>query len=196
MLASDFILQTKSDLQEKSEHWTVEDLFIKLQRSYISLQSDLPYFMGMETVSIEKGKIEYRLENIFLKDVSFVIDGIKYEYDDIENVFISTLSQNLYSYHDGKIILNKLPQKDSLSKIVYKYEKKLKNKNCFLEIPTNWHKALRLLFMSEIHEKPTRNTKERVLSEHYIKKYDKEVIKIKQLRKTVAKNVTSQYQRV
>ena len=196
ILTRDFILQVKSDLQEKSEHWTVDDLLIKLQRAYISLQSDLPYFMGIEMIPIEKGKVEYRLDKIFLKHVSFVIDGAAYDYDDIENIYTSTISQNIYSYHNGNIFLNKLPQKDLSAKIAYKYEKKLKNANCYIEIPSNWHEALRLLFMSKIQEKPTRNTKERNLSKHYLDLYRAEINDLRKTKKAITKNVTSKYQRV
>ena len=72
MIVSDFILQVKDDLQEKSTHWTVESLFLKLQDAYVDLQFDLPYFMAMENIAIEQGKSEYYLNNIFLKDISCI----------------------------------------------------------------------------------------------------------------------------
>jgi hypothetical protein len=194
MIVSDFVLQVKDDLQEKSTHWTVESLLLKLQDAYIDLQFDLPYFMAMEDIAIEQGKSEYYLKNVFLKNISFVIGGVTYEYTDMDNLFMSTMSQKVYSHHNGKIMLNQLPQKDMEAKIAYKYQKTLKNKNCHIETPANWKKALEYLFKAYIYEKPTRNTKERDLNKHYLSLYKAEVRKLKEQQKAREKNITSKYQ--
>lgn len=194
MVVSDFILQIKDDLQEKSTHWTIESLLLKLQDAYVDLQFDLPYFMAMENISIEQGKNEYYLNNVFLKDVSLVINQTNWDYTDIENLFMSTASQKVYSYHSGKIILNQLPKKDIEAKIAYKYQKTIRNKNCYIETPRNWKKALEYLFKAYIYEKPTRNTKERDLNKHYLSLYKAEVRKLKEQQKAREKNITSKYQ--
>lgn len=195
MLASDFILQTRAELQEKKEFWSASELLIKLQRSYISLQFDLPYFISSEEVSIKEGKSECYLKHKALKDIHLLIDRIKYDYVDLENIFKPSFFK-IYSFNEDKLITNQTFTKEAIVKIVYKYEKKIVNDKCEIEIPSNWFKALRLLFMSEIHEKPTRNTKERNLSEYYLKKYDTEIRKLKTQQKARAKGLTSKYQRI
>lgn len=195
MIVSDFILQTRAELQEKKEFWNDSELLIKLQRSYVSLQFDLPYFISSELLNIKKGKAECYLEHKALKDIYVDIAGTSYKYIDIDNLH-KDRTQNFYTFIGNEILFNNVFLKDTTGIISYKYEKTLKTNKCEIEIPNNWHKALRLLFMSEIHEKPTRNTKERNLSDYYAKKYDKEVYKLKREQKAIPKNVTSNYQRI
>ena len=183
-------------MQEKSEHWTKESLFLKLQDAYIDLQFDLPYFVTIEEVVIQEGKSETYLANKFLKDISLVIDGISWEYTEIDNLFISAGCQNVYSYHSGVLMLNKVLFKETTAKIVYKYEKSLKNDKCYIETPSNWKKALEYLLKAYVYEKPTRNTKERDVNKHYLNLYAREVQKLKLQQKARPKNLTSKYQTI
>jgi hypothetical protein len=195
MKVSDFILQTRSDLQEKTEHWKEEELLIKLQRAYVSLQFDLPFFITSKTIAIKKGIDAYYLDLTPLKNVSLRVENIIYNFADIEN-FYSNSKNHTYTFSEERVLLNPIPLKDCSATLVLKYQKELGNLNCDIEIPTVYYKALRLLFLSEIHEKPTRNTKERVLSVHYIKLYEQEIHKLKTEQKTRARNLTSNYQRI
>lgn len=196
MIAADFITQVRPDLQEKSEHWSNEELLIKLQRSYTGIQSDLPFFIVKEPLTIEKGKKEYYLQYVPLKNVSLKMGGTqKFDYVDPENFYISD-KQNIYTFDNDRVLLGFTPTGDVLGDIVYKYAKSLVNMNCHIEIPIAHYEALRLLFMSKIHEKPTRNTKERNLSTHYLKLYEVELQKIKVLQKMRPKNNQTTYQGV
>lgn len=196
MIAADFITQVRPDLQEKSEHWSNEELLIKLQRSYTGIQSDLPFFITKETLAIEKGISEYYLQYVPLKNVSFKMgDTRKLDYVDSENFYISD-KQNIYTFDHDKVLLKFTPSNSTSSDIVYKYAKHLTNMNCHIEIPVAHHEALRLLFMSKIHEKPTRNTKERNLSTHYLNLYNGEIQKIKLGQKMRPKNNQTTYQGV
>lgn len=196
MIAADFITQVRPDLQEKSEHWSNEELLIKLQRSYIGIQSDLPFFITKEVLAIEKGILEYYLEYVPLKNVSFKMGGTrKLDYVDSENFYISD-KQNIYTFDHDRVLLKLPPTNSSFIDIVYKYAKHLANANCHIEIPLAHHEALRLLFMSKIHEKPTRNTKERNLSTHYLNLYNGEIQKIKIGQKMIPKNNKTIYQGV
>jgi len=195
MKAKDFILQVRADLQEKSEHWKDEELLIKLQRSYMSLQFDLPFFITKDTLAIKKDISQYQLPFKVLKNVSLYVDDKKYEYNDIENFHI-TLKDRQYTFDEDVLLLNNIPVKDTEAKIVYMYEKQLHTMNCEIGIPLNYHKALRLMFLSEIHEKPTRNTKDRNLNTHYLKLYALEVNKLKLGKKVRPVNITSEFQRI
>lgn len=196
MIAADFITQVRPDLQEKSEHWSNEELLLKLQRSYIGIQSDLPFFITKETLAIEKGISEYYLQYVPLKNVSFKIGGTrKLDYVDSENFYISD-KQNIYTFDHDKVQLKFTPIDSMSGDMVYKYGKELANANCHIEIPIAHYEALRLLFMSKIHEKPTRNTKERNLSTHYLKLYENEIQKIKIAQKMIPKNNKTTYQGV
>jgi len=195
MKASDFILQTRADLQEKSEHWSDEELLIKLQRAYVALQFDLPFFITNKTIAIQEGIDAYYLDVIPLKNVSFRVEYTLYSFTDMEN-FYAKPALYTYSFNENRLFVNPIPLKDYTAVLILKYQKELPNANCNIEIPTIYFKALRLLFMSEIHEKPTRNTKERVLSVHYIKLYEQEIRKLKTEQKMRSRNLTSNYQRI
>ena len=195
MKASDFILQTRADLQEKSEHWKDEELLLKLQRAYISLQFDLPFFIAKENIDIQEGTQEYYLKHTPISNISLKIDSFNIEYSLNEN-FYSQQKENSYTFEENILVIGFIPNFTAIGLIVYKYAKELANANCEIEIPLIYYKALRLLFMSEIHEKPTRNTKERVLSVHYINLYEKEIANLKVKQKKRAKNITSNYQRI
>lgn len=193
MKANDFILQTRADLQEKSQHWKNEELFVKLQRCYIALQFDLPFFITRESVAIKKDKSEYHLLNTPLKNVGLKINSIPYDYIDIENFYTST-KEIQYSFDGNKLLISSVPTADSTAEVAYRYQKALENGNCEIETPSIYNKALRFLFLSDIHEKPTRNTKERDLSVHYLKLYKQEVKEQVINKKSRPKNITSKYQ--
>ena len=193
MLVKDFIAKTRDDLQEKSEQWSNPSLLLKLQESYTDLQFDLPYFIANEKIAIKKGISTYHINNVFLKDISFKISNSTYTYTDMENLFINNDGTNLYSYQAREIFVNVEQPKDAEATLIYKYQKDIKNVNCYIEIPTNWYKCLRYLFLSKIHEKPTRNTKERDLSKHYLNLYNIEVNKLQTRQKARAKNIQTKY---
>lgn len=196
MIAADFITQVRPDLQEKSEHWSNDELLIKLQRSYIGIQSDLPFFIIKEPLVIKKGTKECYLQYPPLKNVSLKMGGTrKLDYVDSENFYISD-KQSIYTFDHDRVLFNLTATDDMSVEIVYKYAKALSNANCHIEIPAAHHEALRLLFMSKIHEKPTRNTKERNLSTHYLKLYEVEINKIKIAQKMRPKNNQTTYQGV
>lgn len=195
MKATDFILQTRVDLQEKSEHWRDEELLLKLQRAYVSLQFDLPYFIARESVAITEGVQSYYLGFTPLKNVTLSVDGQVLEFTTLENFYVRN-SEAHYTFDNNMLILGFVPTKAMDGVVVYKHAKELANVNCEIEIPITHYKALRLLFLSEIHEKPTRNSKERVLSLHYLKLYEQEMMRLKVLQPMRAKNITSNYQRI
>jgi hypothetical protein len=197
MIVSDYILQVKEELQEKNEQWSLESLFVKLKAAYRTLQSSLPYFLAKESIEFKEGKSEYFLNNVFLKDVLFQTeDGKRYKFSEIENLFINTSNLLAYSYHDGKLLLNKPVEKDGLAEIRYKYRKNLETMNCAISLPENYIDALTFIFKHKIHEKPTRNTKERDLSKYYLSLYNAEVEKIRKEQKIAPRNLTSKYQMI
>lgn len=195
MIVSDFILQTRAELQEKKEFWHDAELLLKLRRAYISLQFDLPYFMMSEEVVIKEGKDRCYLSGKPLKDISFVLDGRAFSYIDEDNLY-KYPDKDIYSFRENELIFARVFKTQSTGIIRYKHEKQIKSDKCEIEIPLNWHKALRLLFMAEIQEKPTRNSKERNLSDYYLQKYKEEILKLKHNKTVRAKNIVSDYQRI
>jgi hypothetical protein len=195
MLANDYILEVKDDLQEKSEHWGIESLFLKLQRAYISLQFDLPFFISKEEILIQEGKSEFYIEHHFLKNIDLKIDDTTYKYLDMEQLIVDDSDNSFYGYATNrKIILNTPLIKDATAKIAYRFERKLDNANCYLELPNEYYEALRCNFLSKIYEKPVRNTKERDLSKHYLNLYNIELGKLKVQKKALPKFTKSKYQ--
>jgi len=195
MRVHDFIIQTRVELQEKSQHWSDEELFIKLQRSYTALQFALPFFIKKETFVIPKGTSEQYLWAQPTQNIGFSIDGIAYAYKDIGHFYVDE-QQFSYTFDKDKVLFIPSTPKDVNAIAVYRYQEKIETLNCEVSIPQSWYKALRLLFMSEIHEKPTRNTKERNLSTHYLKLYELELQNLKQNQQVRPLNVTSNYQRI
>ncbi len=195
MLVSDFILQTRAELQEKREFWKDPELLIKLQRAYVSLQFDMPYFMTSENIVIQEGKDMCYLKHKPLRGVLLRIQSQNYDFVDDENLYLET-TKKVYSFVNTELLLPSVVRKKTKGFIRYKYEKTLKTDKCEIEIPLNWYKALRLLFMSEIHEKPTRNTKERNLSDYYLKRYSQEITRLRHHKTARAKNITANFQRI
>ena len=195
MRANDFIIQTRVELQEKSQHWSDEELFVKLQRSYIALQFALPFFIKKETFVIPKGTSEYYLWVRPAQNIGLSIDGIAYSYTDIGHFYIDE-KHFTYTFDNDRLLFYPPSSKDVNSVIVYRYQEQIKTVNDEVAIPQSWYKALRLLFMSEIHEKPTLNTKVRNLSTHYLKLYELELKNLKQNQQIRPLNITSNYQRI
>jgi len=196
MKASDFILQTRIELNEKGgKFWSDEEMLIKLQRSYVSLQFDLPFFIAKESLVIEIGMSEYYLKYAPIKNIKCMVDEKIIEYRDNENFYLSNDSY-CYTFDGDKILLGFIPKKESEIEIVYRYAKHLENGNCEIETPSIFTKALRFLFMSEIYEKPTGNTKDRSLSFDYLKLYDGELRKLRVNNKMRPRNIKSNYQRI
>ena len=194
MKAIDFITQARADLQEKTEQWNELELFVKLQRSYVSLQVDLPYFIAKQKIEITEGKDEYYLDFIPVKPITFFVDKKKFNYVGYEQ-FYATEPKDSYVFNEDVMQIS-IPTKDAMADLVYKYQKELKTLNCEIELPLLYHKALRYMLMSEVHEKPTRNTKDRNLNTHYLKLYDKELFKINTKNSLRVTSVKSKYQRV
>lgn len=194
MKALDFIIQAKADLQAKTEQWNDLELLVKLQRSYTSLQVDLPYFITKQTLEIIEGKDEYYLDYRPIKPISLFVENRKFTYVGYENFFTTEPIQS-YVFNEDVMQMS-TPACDASAEIIYKYQKELKTLNCEIELPFLYHKALRYLLMSEVHEKPTRNTKDRNLNTHYLKLYDKELFKIHSKNSLRVTSVKSKYQRV
>lgn len=193
MVVSDFILQTRDDLQEKKEQWSDESLLLKLKRAYVDMQFDLPFFIATQKLDIKKEQTEYYIENTFLKDISMQIEGRRYRYTDMENLYTSE-NPHTYSYHAGALHLAKEPVIDGEGKVAYKYEKNIKTDKCHIEIPANYMKALEYIFKAYIYEKPKGNSKERNLNKHYLALYQGKIKELSNRQKARAKNVQYQYQ--
>jgi len=191
---SDFILQNREDLQEKSQHWSDEDLLVKLKRAYIAFQEDLPFFVTDVTLGIQKGKREYFLTFKPLHGILLSVDGIEYVYMEMKNLYVHN-TEHSYSFINDLLVLKAEPSADTQARLVYKSLSEIETLQCSIELPSSYLKALRYLFLMEVHDKPTRNTKERNLSSFYEKKYAGELYKLKRNRLR-RKNIKSNYQRV
>lgn len=195
MKASDFILQIRADLQEKSEFYKDKELFFKLQRCYSALQFDLPSFIHREMLNITDGKKEYYLNYVPLKNVSLVGGKSNYEFTKIDT-FIQKNIRSTYTFEGNILLISSLPLASDTLAISYYYEKELATEQCNIEIPMTLRKALRYLVLSDIYEKPTLNSKQRDLSSYYISLYEREIVKQRQEQKTRVKNITSKFQRI
>lgn len=194
MKAVDFITQTRVELDEKgSKFWSDEELFIKLQRSYIALQKDLPFFMHKEVLNIKKGEDSSHLMYEPLKNVRLVIEDKDVAFVDYDNIYLQRQTR-AYTFYNKELLLNFTLEQDIPAAIVYKHAKNLDNINCYIEIPSIHYEALRLLLFSKIHEKPTRNTKDRNLSTHYLKLYERELREVSINKKTRPTGLGSKYQ--
>ena len=195
MIASDFILQTRDDLQEKSEHWSDESLLIKLQRAYVALQSELPYFIYSQSIEIPSGTIECYLDHKPIKNITLKIDNIFYTFTNIDKFFTSSAMYQ-YTFLENKLLLTSALNKDVVATVSFKIAKYIESMSCEIEIAMEYLEALRLLLMAYIHEKPTRNSKERNLSTHYLNLYALEVKRLKRNSNIRPKNIGSNYIKV
>ena len=152
--------------------------------------------MATKTLDIKKGIKEYNLDDVVLKDVSFSINLQPYDFVEFEQFFIRA-DEKQYSFNDKVLMINQIPTEDTTASIAYRYLKEIQNINCHIELPLIYHEALRYLFMSKIHEKPTRNTKDRNLNKHYLALYQQELRELQTQKKKIRrKKITSNYQRV
>jgi hypothetical protein len=197
MKASDFILQAQSELNEKREGWSDEELLVKLQRSYVSLQVDLPFFIVKETLAIQKDKSDYTLLHRPIKNVSCLVGDDTFEFVDIEN-FYRHDSTGKYTFDNTTTMMlgGDAPIKDMAGEVVYRYLKTLVDANSEVEVPHSYYKALRLLFLSDIHEKPIASVDYRDMSVHYLKLYQAELQRLKHDVSIRPRNIKSNYQRV
>jgi len=193
MVANDFISMIRADLQEKSEHWKPEELFVKLQRSYTSLQNDLPFFIANETLEIKKDTDIYYLKHEPVENISCFLDAKALTFSELENFYIKRDAER-YSFDENKLLINRRTSKDGICEISYKYIQELESINCEISIPAKYLKALRYLHLSDVYEKPTRNSKERNLSAYYINLYDKELHNLKINKRLRPTGVRSRYQ--
>ncbi|MDQ7044727.1 MAG: hypothetical protein Q9M40_07060 [Sulfurimonas sp.] len=195
MKASDFILHTKADLQDKSSQWSDELLLVKLQGAYVSMQFDLPYFITRENIAITEGNDTYRLRFKMLKNVSLKINETPVPFIEIESFYTQAQAFG-YAVNEYELLFNEIPKAIADAKITYRYEKTLENANCEIELPSEYHEALRLLLKARIYEKPTLNSKQRNLSTYYLNLYAIEIKKLKLNKSIRQKNIHSKYQRI
>lgn len=196
MRALDFILQTRSDLQEKGEgHWRDEEMLVKLQRAYKELQRDYPYFRQKESLGILKAEQVYRLDLEPLKNVRLSIDGRKVNY--VNPDYLDAEAERLaYTFEGHYLRLGFLPAADGDGEIVYRGLKEIETLNCVLELPSSYDESLSMLFKSKLYEKPPGNSKQRDLNAFYLRLYQQ---KLKDLRHGGAARpvgLTMQYKRV
>ena len=201
MKAIDLITQVKSDLNEKREGWTEDDLLTKLQRSYITLQTDLPYFMAKENLDIQEGISEYSLLQTPIRDIGLKIDNRIFSYIDYDNFFIIDRTHNYsikkkYTFDEKVLMIDFIPTVEKKLELSYRYAKVLMDKNADIETPLIYDNALRLAFLSNIHEKPIASVDYRDMSLHYKKLYQSEVDSLKSVKKINVKNIQSKFQGV
>jgi hypothetical protein len=192
---SDFILETKHQLQEKSnDFWSKEEIFFQLQRAYIDIQTDMPYFVHNQAIVFDN-TLSFCLEHMPLKGLKLSIGSIEYEYCDIDNMYVDTNCTYKYSFMNKELVINTVFNEIN-GFFAFKYIKELENENYYIELPLSWFTALRYLLFAYLHEKPTRNSKERNLSSYYYKMYQNALIKLKQTKQSIPKNIKSNYVRI
>jgi len=197
MIAKDFILECSYELQEKSKDkkfWEDTELFIKLQRAYKTLQNDIPCFIANESIDIKEGVNLYNLKFISLKGISLFVNNNKYTEHEKEYIFKNLNDEKIYNIFHKELLLYPIPKNDSKAIITYYYHKELGNENDYITTPIEYEEALRFIFLSYIFEKAPRNSNERDLSIHYLKRYEAKInsLKIKKNKKSIS----SSYQRI
>jgi len=197
MLAKDFILESSLELQERTTNnkkfWNDKELFLKLNRAYKELQKDLPCFISNENLELKKGINLYHLKYKALKGISLEVDNIKYKLENLKYVY--NTRENIYSISNKELYIGKIPSHKAKANIVYYYFKSLTNENDYLTLPLEYMEALRLLFLSFVFEKATRDSNKRDLNIHYIKLYEQKKEEIKRYRKDI-KSINTNYQRI
>lgn len=197
MIAKDFILETSFELQEKSKDkkfWEDTELFIKLQRAYKNIQTDLPCFIEHSDISIKEGIARYNLKHTAIKGVSFFVNGKKYLEQEKEYIFKNLNDEKLYNLERKELIIYPTPECDNIGLISYFYQKELENENDYITTPIEYEEALRLLFLAYVFEKAPKDMTQRDLSIHYLKRYQNALDTLK--RKKKIKGVTNSYQRI
>lgn len=197
MIAKDFILEASYELQEKSKakkFWEDPELFIKLQRAYRTIQTDLPCFIANEDIAIKEGIAIYNLKFTAIKGISFFINSKKYLEQEKENIFKKLSDEKLYNLEHKELIIYPTPKCDNDSTIAYFYQKELENENDYITTPIEFEEALRLLFLAYVFEKAPKDMTQRDLSIHYLKRYQTAMELIK--RKKTTKSTSYSYQRM
>ncbi len=197
MTAKDFILSSSYELQEKSKDkkfWEDTELFIKLQRAYKTLQNDLPCFIANENIEIKEGISLYNLKHISIKGVSFFVNNKKYIEQEKEYIFQNLNDEKIYNLSHKELTVYPLPKANNNGIIAYYYIKELTNENDFITTPIEYEEALRLIYLSYVFEKAPKNSNERDLAIHYLKRYTLQVDDLK--KKKSKKSSSSSYQRI
>jgi|GEM_PF-2006221 len=214
MLAKDFILESSLELQERATNnkkfYSDEELFLKLNKAYKEIQKDLPCFIFNETIDIKQGINLYHLKHKALKGISLFVNNIKYKLENVKYTYMSILpsagntKEHIYSVVNKELYISKVPSEKANSQgernkakanITYYYYKSLTNENDYLTLPLEYLEALRLLFLSFVFEKATRDSKERDLCVHYLKRYEQKKEEIKRYKKDI-KSINTTYQRI
>lgn len=194
MIARDFIEEVRVQLQEKSTFWKPRELFLKLVRAYNLLQFDMPFFTCKENLEAKRNDDYVYLTHEALENVSLHVNGILYRYAHYNHLYHK--QKNRYTFENDKVIFACCFDEDVSVEVHYKYAKRLENENCALELPAHYLEALRVLFLSFIHEKPRLNSKERNLSAYYKKEYALVLNNISRSVNLAPKNIKSIYQRI
>jgi len=197
MLAKDFILESSLELQERATNnkkfYSPEELFLKLNKAYKEIQKDLPCFICNETIDIKQGINLYHLKHKALKGISLFVNNIKYKLENVKYTY--NTRENIYSIVNKELYISKVPSSKAKANITYYYYKGLTNENDYLTLSLEYLEALRLLFLSFVFEKATRDSKERDLCVHYLKRYEQKKQEIKRYRKDI-KSINTNYQRI
>lgn len=195
MTANDFIKSISFELGDHAKKfWDETELFIKLQKAYRELQKELPCFISNEEIDIKEGIDFYHLKFIAIKDISFYINLVKYEFEDIK-FMNDRYKENLYALFNKELHINKALLKNEKAKVKYFYLKELENENDFITTPIEYEEALRLLTLSYLFEKAPKDSTKRDLSIHYLKRYSERLEVLKKNKRT-KKRIQSNYQRI
>lgn len=175
MTGEEFIDAKRAELGEKSEHWGGEELFSKLQSAYIEMQVDVPFAVATESIAITKGTRNYTITHTPIKHISFKIGDVDVPCVSVEMLY--TCNFNAYAFDGDGFILSFDTDIDGV--LVYRYSKKIIDKNDPIDLPITHINALTMLWKSKVYEKPKLNSKERDMSIHYMKLYDAAARKIR-----------------
>jgi len=196
MIARDFIEESKLLLLQKGVNIDASDreLFIYLQSVYITLQKDAPQFSKKISFDIKPLVQEYNAGYEIIDGINLSIGGEKFVKTTQDMFYtLDDESMQYYTISHNDIIINTIPQKESIATFSFYYAKRLVDVESVLAIPIIFEESLRLLFLSRCCEKiPTRN--DRNLSIHYLKRYNTEVESAKKVNKKRYKNITSTHQ--
>lgn len=175
MTPEEFINAKRVELGEKSEHWSGEELFSKLQSAYVEMQLDVPFAVASETIAMTKGTRTYPLLYEPIKNISMKINDTP-----VMCVSIDTLyGCNFDAYAFNGKLMEVSFDSDNDAVLVYRYSKEILTLNDVIDIPVTHMNALVMLWKSKVYEKPKLNTKERDMSIHYMKLYESAVQKIR-----------------
>lgn len=199
MIAKDFILEASLELQERTttgnKFWKDEELYIKLVRAYREIQVDLPCFISNQAFKIKEGIAEYHTKHYGIKGISLYINNKLYNEQNLGYIFSNIDKEPIYNLTSRVLTISPVPQKDAIGEFTYSYYKELSSENDYITLPLEYMEGLRLLFLSFVFEKSPRNSKERDLAVHYLKRYEAKKDEIKRYRHN-KKSVNKTYQRM